>query len=214
MKKMQMFHFGLLGVTVLALTFTGCGGKKLPEVKLTPLPEDAVILLYASGVAEEGDLFRSTFLDDTLSSVMKRTVINRGIGAEFSDSALKRLPEVLEQDVPHLMILGYGAMDLWKMKDRASLKANLCAMIDLARSNQTQVVMLAMPDLNRLNPKPDPIFEEVATEKNVPIDTAVLHAVLSRSSTRTFRYLPNDEGIQKISEAVRDLCIQRGALPK
>ncbi len=214
MKRMGLFSFGLLGVAVLSLGLAGCGGKKLPEARLTPLPDDAVILLYASGIAEDGDLFRSTLVDETLSKVLKRTVINRSLGAEFSDKALARLPGVLEENAPHLMILGYGAMDLWKKSDRTTLKANLCAMIDLARTNQTQVVMLAMPDLNRLTPKPDPVFEEVAREKNVPIDTAIIRAVLSDSSTRTFRYLPNDDGIQKMAEALRDLCVQRGALSK
>jgi hypothetical protein len=208
-----MFNFGLWGVVALSLAFAGCG-KKLPEARLTPLPEDAVILIYASGIAEEGDLFRSTLIDETFARVLKRTVINRSLGGEFSEKALKRLPDVLAEKQPDLMILGYGAMDLWKKTDREMLKANLCAMIDLARSNKTQVVMLAMPDLNRLTPKPDPIFEAVAREKNVPIETAIIRSVLSDSSTRTFRYLPNDDGIQKMAESIRDLCVKRGALTK
>jgi acyl-CoA thioesterase-1 len=212
MKNKALYSFGLVCV-VLSLGLAGCG-KKLPEARLNPLPEDAVILIYASGIAEEGDLFRGGMVDQILASVLKRTVINRSKGAEYSESALQRLPVVLEQDVPHLMILGYGAMDLWKMKDRASLKANLCAMIDLARSNKTQVVMLAMPDLNRFSPKPDPIFEEVAHEKNVPIEAEIIRTVLSDTSTRTFRYLPNDDGIQKMAEAIRSLCVERGAFQK
>jgi hypothetical protein len=212
MKKNVLFSFGLLGV-VASLALAGCG-KKLPEARLTPLPEDAVILLYASGIAEEGDIFRSTLIDETLASVMKRTVINRGQGGEFSDKTLARLSAVLEETKPQLMILGCGAMDLWKKKDRTKLKANLCAMIELARKNQTQVVMLAMPDLNRFSPKPDPIFEEVAREKNVPIETAIIRSVLSDSSTHSFRYLPNDDGIQKMAEAIRSLCVERGAFPK
>lgn len=214
MKKRVLSSFGLLSVAVLSLGLAGCGKKALPEARLTPLPDDAVILIYGSGIAEDGDLFRSTLVDETLSKVLKRTVINRSLGAEFSGKALERLPAVLEAEVPDLMILGYGAMDLWKKSDREKLKANLCAMIDLARTNQTQVVMLAMPDLNRFSPKPDPLYEEVAREKNVPIDTAIIRAVLSDSSTRTFRYLPNDDGIQKMAEAIRDLCVQRGALSK
>jgi acyl-CoA thioesterase I len=207
-----LFCFGLLGV-VLCLGLAGCG-QKSPEARLTPLPEDAVILIYASGIAEEGDIFRSALVDEIVASVMKRTVVNRGRGGEFSDKTLERLPGVLEETKPQLMILGCGAMDLWKKTDRSKLKANLSAMIELARTNQTQVVMLAMPDLNRFSPKPDPIFEEVAREKNVPVETQIIRSVLSDSSTRTFRYLPNDDGIQKMAEAIRDLCVQRGALSK
>ncbi len=210
--KKALFRFGLLGV-MLCLGLAGCG-QKPPEARLTPLPEDAVILIYASGIAEEGDIFRSAMVDQILAEVMKRTVVNRGRGGEFSEQTLARLPGVLEEAKPQLMILGSGAMDLWKKTDRAKLKANLSAMIDLARTNQTQVVMLAMPDLNRLSPKPDPIFEEVAREKNVPIEAAIIRSVLSDSSTRTFRYLPNDDGIQKMAEAIRSLCVERGALPK
>lgn len=36
-----------------------------------------------------------------------------------TENALKRLPEVLQEVDPDLMVLGYGAMDLWKATDRA-----------------------------------------------------------------------------------------------
>jgi hypothetical protein len=136
------------------------------------------------------------------------------VGGEYCESALKRLPALLQETDPELMILGYGATDLWKKTDRAQLKANLCAMIDLAHKQDTQVVMLAMPDINRLLPKPDPIFEEVAREKNVPIETEILRTVLSDSSTRLLRYMVNDDGIQKMAEAVRALCVKCGGLPE
>lgn len=200
-------------MATIILVAAGCA-KKMSEARLTLLKDDAVILIYASGLAEEGDLFRSTVIDETLASVMKRTIVNRGVGAEFSDKALERLPGVLEETKPHLMILGYGAMDLWKKTDRNKLKENLCSMIDLARKQQTQVILLAMPDLHRLTMRPDPIFEAVAREKNVPIEATIIGSVLSDSSTRTFRYLPNDDGIQKMAEGLRDFCVQRGALTK
>lgn len=201
----------LLLFATLSALLTGCG-KKAPPARLTPLPENAVVLLYAAGIGDEADFFRSATMDEALSKALKRKVVSMGQAGEFADNALKRLPDILKAHDPDLMILGYGAMDLWKVKDRAKLKASLVAMIDLAQKQDTQVVMLALPDLNRLSVKPDPIFEEVAAEKGVPIETEIIRTVLKDSSTKVFRYMVNDKGLEQIGQALRALCVTCGGL--
>jgi hypothetical protein len=198
----------VLGVS---LALTGCS-KKPVAPRLTPLPEDALILIYAAGIGEDADFFRSTQMDEALAKSMKRKVVSMGQAGEFAEDALKRLPKVLEEYDPDLMILGYGAMDLWKVTDRVKLKSNLIAMIDLAHKQETQVVMLSLPDINKVLVRPDPIFEEVAREKNVPIESEIIKSVLKTPSERVFRYMVNDKGLESIAEAVRALCVTCGAL--
>ena len=200
-----------LAAAAIGLACAGCG-KKPVEVRLSPLPEDAVILVYAAGIGTEADFFRSTAMDEAMAKATKRKVVSRGQAGEFTENALKRLPDVLQEADPDLMVLGYGAMDLWKATDRAQLKANLGAMIDLARKQETQVVMLALPDLNKLRVKPDPIFEEVAQEKQVPIEAEVVQKVLKTPKERVFRYMVNDQGLETIAAGVRALCVKSGAL--
>jgi len=195
----------------LSLLLSGCG-KKAPAARLTPLPENAVVLLYAAGIGDEADFFRSATMDEALSKALKRKVVSMGQAGEFADNALKRLPDILQAHDPDLMILGYGAMDLWKGTDRATLKASLSAMIDLAKKQDSQVVMLALPDLNRLSVKPDPLFEEVAREKGVPIENDIIRAVLKDSSTKVFRYMVNDKGLEQVAGALRALCVTCGGI--
>ena len=215
--RLQVWRRGALGLLAMAglsLALTGCGKKQTPALTLTPLPEDAVILIYASGIGDKADFFRSTEMDEVLFKAMKRKIVSMGQPGEFAEDALKRLPEVLREYDPELMVLGYGAMDVWKNTDRAKLKASLCAMIDLAHKQDTQVIMLSLPDLNKVLLRPDPIFEEVAREKNVPIDTEIVSSVLKKPSERVFRYMVNDKGLKAIAEAVRALCVRCGGLAK
>lgn len=201
------------GAVVLTLA-AGCG-KKSEEARLKPIPEDAVILVYAAGVGgDEVDIFRSAPMEETLAKEMRRKVVCLGQPGEFAESALRRLPAVLKDCDPDLMVLGYGAMDLWKMTDRAKLKAELIAMIELARKQDTQVVMLALPDINKVRVKIDPIFEEVAKEKGVPIEAEVVRTVLKTPGDRVFRYIVNDKGLEEIAKAVRALCVRCGGLEK
>ncbi len=120
----------LVGVTTCSLVLSlvaGCGAK-VPQARLKPIPQDAVILVYAAGVGgDEVDIFRSAPMEDTLAKEMKRKVVCMGQPGEFAESALRRLPDVLKSCDPDLMVLGYGAMDLWKQTDREKLKANLIA---------------------------------------------------------------------------------------
>ena len=157
----------------LSCLAAGCGDRP-PPARLTPLSEDAVVLIYAAGVGEEADFFRSTPMDEALRATLKRKVISAGQAGEYAQSALERLPAVLEQNTPDLVVLGYGAMDLWKKADRAKLKAAIAGMVDASRRSGAQVVMLALPDLNKLRLAPDPIFAEVAREKGVPIEAEVI----------------------------------------
>ena len=203
----------LLLLAALPLMLAGCGKTGVPAARLTPLAEDAVILIYAAGISDEAEFLRSALADEAVGKALKRTIVNRGQNGELCARALERLPEVLEECDPDLLVLGYGATDLWKKTDRAQLKSALCAMIDLAHKQKVQVVMLALPDFNRLSNKPDPIFEEVALEKNVPIETEIIRSVLSDLSTKNFRYMVNDKGLAKIGEAVHALCVKSGALP-
>lgn len=190
----------------------GCG-KKSPEPRLKPIPKDSVILVYAAGVGgDEVDIFRSAPMEETLAKEMKGKVVCMGQPGEYAESALKCLPAVLKGCDPDLMILGYGAMDLWKMTDRAKLKANLIAMIDLAHQQDTQVVMLALPDINKVRVKIDPIFEEVAKEKGVPIEAEIVRTVLKTPSERVFRYIVNDKGLEAMAKAVRALCVRCGGM--
>ena len=94
------------------------------------------------------------------------------------------------------------------------MKANLEAMIDLAHKRNTQVVMLGMPDINKLRVKIDPIFEEVAREKKVPIENEIVRTVLKNPSERIYRYMVNDQGIESMAKAVRALCVKCGGLEK
>jgi hypothetical protein len=87
-------------------------------------------------------------------------------------------------------------------------------MIDLAHQQDTQVVMLALPDINKLRVKIDPIFEEVAREKGVPIEAEIVRTVLKTASDRVFRYIVNDKGLEKMAKAVRELCVKSGGLPE
>lgn len=202
----------LAGVALAGLALTGCGKRSGYAPRLTPLPEDAVILVYGAGISEEADFLRSSQMDESLSKATKRTIVNRGMPCEYAESALKRLPSVLDECDPDMMVLSYGAMDLWKATDRAKLKASLGAMVDVALKRKTQVVMLALPDISKVVLRPAPLFEEVAREKNVPIETKIVSSVLKTPSERIYRYMVNDNGLEAIGAAVRALCVKYGAL--
>ena len=70
---------GALVAAALSLAVAGCG-KKQAAARLTPLSDDAVILVYAAGIGEEGDFFRSTQMDEALQNATKRKVVSMGQG--------------------------------------------------------------------------------------------------------------------------------------
>ena len=47
--------------------------------------------------------------------------------------------------------------------------------------------MLALPDINRVRVKIDPLFEEVAKETGVPIEAEIVRTVLKTPSDQIFQ---------------------------
>lgn len=203
----------IVAVLCMAVGLAGCGGGGAVP-KMSPLPADGVILSYAAGPNPQADLFRDQKVDEVIGKRVGLVAVHRGIPGELSQDALLRLPAELDDVKPALLVLGYGAADLAQKSDRAALKANLAAMIDLARSRQVQVVMLGLPNLTAgVSLESDPIYAELAREKGVPIENEALKRVLSRRSLKAYTMVPNEQGILQLGAAVHELLLQSGALP-
>ena len=129
-----------LCLTILVFA-NGCSDKEI----LAKLPPDAIILAFGDSLTHGNGANPEESFPSVLTRLSGREVVNAGISGEQSESGLKRLPHLLAEHQPNLMILCHGGNDILRRNDLGIMEANVREMIGLAKSKDIPVVLLGVP---------------------------------------------------------------------
>lgn len=189
------------------LLIAGCG----QEPQLPPLPQQAVILAFGDSLTHGTGAGRGQSYPEVLAVLTGREVVDSGIPGEESDAGLERLPAVLEEVQPALVILGHGGNDMLRKRAPARTEDNLRRMVELAREQGAQVVLLGIP-------KPGiflgthPMYPRLAESLGIPLEADALADILAEPSLKSDAIHPNGEGYQRLADALHRLLVDAGAL--
>ena len=196
-------------VLMAVLALAGC--DEAPQ--LARLSPDAVIvafgdsLTYGTG-AKEGESY-----PDLLAVRTGLEVLGEGVPGETTDQGLERLPEILEEAEPDLVILIHGGNDRLRKHPRDQTERNLGDMVRMIRASGAAVVMLGVPDFGipGLLSSAE-LYERVADSLQVPLDDDTLPDILGKNGLKSDHVHPNAKGYAVMVAAVEELLRQSGAL--
>lgn len=194
-------------VLVLVLLLSGCGDS--PE--LPSLQEDAVILAFGDSLTHGNGADKNQSYPAVLESLLGRKVINAGVSGEISEQGLKRLPGLLDQHRPDLLILCHGGNDILRQKDMNETADNLRAMIDLAGERGVPVVMLGVPRPGLFLSSAD-IYKEIADAADVLFIEDLIPDILGDKSLKSDTVHPNADGYRRMAESIYALLQESGAV--
>ena len=192
---------------VLSLSLSACSD----EPKLEPIIEDATILAFGDSLTYGTGTSRDKAYPAVLETLINRKVINAGVPGEITREGLLRLPQLLSRHQPDLLILCHGGNDILRKLDMVIAKNNIQQMIDLAREQQIQVILIAVPEFG-LFLDPAPIYQEIAEENNLPILLDALSDILSSSRLKSDHIHPNSIGYQQLAENISDMLVRSKAV--
>ena len=182
------------------------------------LPDNAVILAFGDSLTYGTNVDKAQSYPSILAQLSSRSVINAGVAGELSADGLNRLPAVLDEEQPQLLILIHGGNDILRRIPHEQTAANLTAMIAEAKKRNIKVVMLGVPALQLFSVvglstlESDPLYQQVAETENVPIDLKSLPEIISSRELRSDEVHPNVQGYQRLAEAIFNLLKNTGAL--
>lgn len=198
-----------LGIVWVALAgfLAGCGAD---EPVLDRVPAGGVVVAFGDSLTFGTGAKPAQSYPAILAELSSLTVIRSGVPGELSEAGLARLPGVLAEHQPALVLLCHGGNDLLRRRNLATAQNNLTEMINLIRASGAQVVLLGVPKPG-LFLSPAEFYDRVAEDARVVYVRDVIATVLSDGDLKSDTAHPNAAGYEEIARTVYRTLVEAGA---
>jgi acyl-CoA hydrolase len=168
----------------LVLPLLAACGKKAPSTKGTAVPSGATVLALGDSLTFGTGATPDTAYPTVLARLSGWNVVNAGIPGHTSAQALDRLPGLLAEHQPVLVIVSIGGNDLLRRQNETALRDNLRRTLAAVRAAGAQALLVAVPRPTlaaRVTGSLDdhPLYAEIASEVGVPLHAEGWSAVLA-----------------------------------
>ncbi len=204
MKRNAYFKNAMVG---LLLVLAAC----LAPPSLPRLSSDAVVLAFGDSITYGTGADGGESYPVVLAALTGRRVVNAGVPGEVSSDGLARLPGLLDEHRPQLLILTHGGNDLLRKGSPEVLARNLRAMVEAARSRGIAVVLVGVPAPGLLLDVPE-VYPRLAKEYRLAYDGEILRAIEGDRALKSDPIHPNAEGYRRLAQRLAALLREAGAL--
>ena len=192
----------------LLLPFSGCGGKGPQLQKLGA--NDVIVafgdsLTYGTGAKEEESY------PAVLAQLTGRQVVRAGVPGEVTAQGLARLPSVIEEHGPRLVIVCLGGNDMLRKVSDAEIARNLRAIIKEIKGRGIAVVLVGVPKPALITSAPE-FYAGLAKEFGIPYEGEIVTDVLYKPDQKSDSIHPNAKGYRRMAEAIAALLRKTGAI--
>jgi lysophospholipase L1-like esterase len=195
-----------LWLALLALLLAACGDQP----RLPKLAADAVVLAFGDSLTFGTGASEAESYPAQLAQLIGRRVVREGVPGEVSAAGLERLPAMLEEHRPALLVLCHGGNDFLRRLSKEAAAANLRAMVGLAKSRGVAVVLVGTPEPG-FGVTPPGFYKAIAAEFRIPYDGEVIGRILKEASLKSDPIHPNARGYRLMAERVAELLRKSGA---
>ncbi len=195
-------------ISIITCTITSCSDTPA----LQPLATNATILAFGDSLTYGTGASRDKAYPAVLESLINRKVINAGVPGEVSEKGLARLPGLIKQHDPALIIICHGGNDILRKLNLGKTRNNIQKMIDIAKQNGSEVALIGVPEFG-LFLNTVPLYPSLAEENSTPIAEEILSDILRKASLKSDQIHPNEHGYQLLAEELESLIRGAGALP-
>jgi lysophospholipase L1-like esterase len=197
-------------LSIAILLYAGVSGcDQTPQLK--PLANDAVILAFGDSLTFGTGANREQAYPARLQTLVSRTVINAGVPGEITQHGLRRLPALLKQHEPDLIIICHGGNDILRRLNLQQTRNNIQRMIDISRTHGAEVILIGVPNFG-IFLSSAAFYTELAELNQLPIEDSVLPEILKSSSWKSDQIHPNAAGYSMMAERLAELLKKSTAL--
>jgi acyl-CoA thioesterase I len=201
----------VLGVA-LTLTFTLGGCKDKPRYAALP-PGTTVLALgdsltYGIGASQESSY------PALLALASGWEVVNAGVPGATAAQGCARLPTLIEEHRPQLVLVLLGGNDFLHRMPERGVRNALRYCVDSARSSKVAIALIAVPRFSPGELANAPLYEEAGREWDVPIVESGLASLLGRSAMRADPIHLNAAGYREMAMTIAESLRSAGWLTR
>ncbi|HEY9100162.1 MAG TPA: arylesterase [Thiobacillus sp.] len=178
---------------------------------LSRLSPHDVIVAFGDSLTHGTGASEATAYPAVLALITGRTVINAGVPGDTTTSGLARLPKVLNEYKPRLVLLCLGGNDMLRKQPEASTENNLRLMVQTIRASGAEVMLIGVPEPKLFGSTPD-FYTRIAEDMKLPLERDVLNDVLKDSRLKSDPIHANAAGYRQVAERLAAFLKETGAL--
>jgi acyl-CoA hydrolase len=204
----------LLALLPATALIAACG-KRAPKAR--PVATGAAVLALGDSLTSGVGADASTAYPAVLQELTGWQVVNGGVSGDTTAQALARLPALLEQHRPALVIVGIGGNDFLRQMSATGAKDNIRAICRAATAAGAQVMLVAVPQFSLLAASTGrltdhPLYAELAGELKLPLYEGGWAGVLGDARMRSDQVHANAQGYRQFAEGLARRLRQAGLL--
>lgn len=188
-----------------AVLVAACGGKAKEEA----IPPGSLVLALGDSLTAGAGVAPEEAWPDLLANRTGWVVINGGVSGDTSGDALRRLPALLEEHDPVLVLVALGGNDMLRHVPQQETIANLGEILALIKAHGAKPVLLATPEPSVAgavfrNLSAADFYQSVSETHQVPLIEDAVAEVLSDPQMKGDPLHPNAAGHALLSEKILD----------
>ncbi len=195
-------------LVVLFVAVAGCG-QKVPGV--SPVGPNEVIVAFGDSLTFGTGATENESYPAVLAELIGRKVVRAGVPGEVTAGGLQRLPAVIAEHRPTLVIVCLGGNDMLRKVDEGEIKANLREIIRTIKAGGISVVLVGVPRPALITSTAE-FYAEIAKEFDIPYEGKAVTDVLYQRELKSDTIHPNARGYRKMAEAIAELLRKAGAV--
>lgn len=202
-------------ILAAAALAAGCGKSKRPT--LQALPAGSVVLAVGDSITHGTGAAPDAAYPAQLAELTGWKVINGGVPGDTSAQVSARLPALMAEHQPALVILSAGGNDFLRRLPDADTEANLRRSVTAIRETGAQTVLVAVPRPTLVAAfgaglSDHPLYERLAAEMALPLHAGGWARVLGDEKLRADQIHANAAGYRAFAQGLVATLREAGLL--
>jgi lysophospholipase L1-like esterase len=196
---------------VVALSLSALAACSAAPPPLPRLGADDVVLAFGDSITHGTGARPEDSYPEILAKLIGRRVVRAGVPGEATANGVLRLPDLLDEVKPKILVLCMGGNDMLRKVEPVTIEANLRSMVRMARDRGIAVVLIAVPKPALFGGNAA-FYKDIAKENDLPLEGDILKGVLFDNEFKADPIHPNAKGYRRIAEAIAELLRRAGAV--